>query len=787
MRLWIIAFCAGLGAVSRLSVLPGWYAPVPVIGILGAILAVSARYSCFTKTGFRRTVVLLIAFLTGATWHLQWAHRHLAGILPAELEGVDFQVEGEVTGLPEARDILQQFDFRITGAEADFAGPKILLNYYGDEIIKPGQRWRFAVRLNRPHGFANPGSFDYEAWLFQRRVSAKGYVRDSADNRLLSDRLTWSGMRYVLWQRVAGLTDNLINGGLMLALGLGDRNAISQEQWQLYSDTGTAHLIVISGLHVGFVAGIFFMLVNRLVRGSSQLLLFFPAQKYAAAAAILAALCYSFLAGFSLPTQRALIMVTVVMGSRLVNSSAPVSFSFCLALWLILLLNPLAVVGAGFWLSFGAVAGLLLVFGGDLPRINSDKSRLKWLVEKWVWPQLVVFLALLVPLAFWMQSLSVLAPVANFIAIPIVSLLVVPLCLAGVAAAIPAPALAALCFAASDWLMGLLNRYLSAVAQLENWPFVWGFPIPSLWIFIAAMLGCLLCLLPRGLGYRYLAVPLLAPLLLPRTASLDAALQLHVLDVGQGLAVIVRTRERVLLYDAGARFSDSFDTGGAVVYPVLTRMGVRRLDRVIISHADNDHAGGFASIAAAMPIVRWETSRPELHDDQELSTQPCRRGQDWVWGGVTFRYLHPGEEETGSKNNSSCVLQIVVGNHRVLLPGDIEASAERRLVRQYGDALRSTVVVAPHHGSNTSSTTGFLAATSPAFVVFSAGYRSQFGHPAAAVRQRYARAGAIACNTADGGMISLTFQTSGSVPDLAVYRRDHRRYWFLSEIPPSCR
>ena len=794
MRARMLAFSLAVIGVCYVPSLPT--VPLAVFVVLGAL--------CLWLCGRRCWALgVLGAAGLGLCWGIGFGLYRLDALLPEPLEEVNFWVTGAVTGLPQRNGRVQQATFRVEHSclelvpsncaprNAIFSPRLILLNYYGSATLEPGQRWRWRVRLNRPHGFANPGGFDYEGWLLMQGYAAKGYVRETALNRPLpAARQGLDKLRFALRERLEQTLDGASHKGILLALIIGDREQISQEHWALFSATGTNHLIVISGLHVGFIAMLGYWLGNALARLWPSLLLRFPAQKCGALSALAAALAYSLLAGFSLPTQRALIMVAVFMAGRLFAQEPPRSFSYCLAMCGVLLANPLSPIGAGFWLSFGAVGTLLLAFGARLTLLHSaavegglgTKSLRIW--QRWGEPQALVFVGMSVPLLVWTSQLSFFSPLANLFAIPLVSLLVVPIALLAVA-------MMPVSVASSDWLLFAANRLLEglsaalqAVSHLAPSWGVWeGKPL-TVWSVFFAALGTLLLLAPRGWPGRALVPVLLAPLLWPLPQSLPPGLaRITVLDVGQGMAILVRTATHVLLYDTGPRFSADFDAGSGVVQPYLRSLGIRRLDTVVISHADNDHRGGLGSLQRLLEIDRLLVSGPAL---LATGVEACTRGQSWRWDGVQFDILYPQGNERYQGNNSSCVLRMSAGGTVVLLSGDIERAAEATLVTLEGEGLASQVLVAPHHGSQSSSTLPFLAAVRPRYVLVSAGYRSQFGHPAPQVAQRYEAQGIALWNTALAGALEITVGV-GEMQAPVQFRVSQPRYWYLEPSEASRR
>jgi len=797
MRSRMIAACFGMAMTATLPALPS----VSVLLLLVLLLVIAV-----TLWRKKRLGGLLIAFLLGLLWSLCFAQWRLSSALPAYLEGRDFWVTGRVTGLPQDNARAQQVHFHVEHSCFDllpaqcaidnrvFRNRHILLNYYGEERLAPGQRWFWRVRLSTPRGFANPGGFDYAGWLFQQGISARGYVRDTAFNHGLEEGGAWlSRVRQRVREEMLAALHGRPNKGILVALVLGDREQVSAENWALFTQTGTNHLIVISGLHVGFVAWLCHVQMAWLVRLVPPLLLRLPAQQWGAVAAGFGAIFYSMLAGFSVPTQRACIMVLVFVAARLLARRLPHSFSFCLALLLVLAANPMSVIGAGFWLSFGAVGTLLFAFHGirrlhhraavhgerGTRMLTFDGNRF-W--KQWARPQWVVFIGMTVPLAVWMQQVSLLAPVANVLAIPLVSLLIVPLCLLGAMLLFVLQPAGTQVLAAADMLLSGLAAGLHALVGLPL-SALWEFHGTSLLEIFLALVGSVLLLMPRGWPGRWLGAILLLPLAVPsENQPMPGVAQITVLDVGQGQAVLVQTASHALLYDTGPRFSESFDAGAGIIIPLLRSRGVRRLDTVVVSHADNDHAGGLASVLSALPVARVlageapEASMLPVPDGSMAAL--CIRGQRWQWDDVQFSVLWPPAGQNNAGNDSSCVLRIEAGGRVMLLTGDIEAGAESALVRADGERLRSTWLVAPHHGSQTSSTIAFLDSVKPRGVIFSAGYRSQFRHPAPAVAARYHSRGIPAWNTALRGALSVCLGASEYCADEPLSWRETRRRWW---------
>lgn len=788
MRSWMIAFSLGIIVTSFIPEIPQLTCFYPLLII--PLLAV--RFSCLHLTA---------AFATGIFWALLWAHNSLDNLLPKELEGRDIWVIGRLSNLPQESEHSQRFEFTVSQlcpfselAQCDFSkiehrSRKLLLNHYGDQNFSPGEQWRLKLRLKRPHGFSNPGGFDYEAWLFQRGISATGYIRTDSNNQLQNSPGTRNSFPQSIFQQSAFNTlrfqyrkklrklfaekGELSNRGLIQALSIGDRYEISNAEWDLFSATGTNHLMVISGLHIGLVALLIYRGMVFLLSFCSALILFIPAQRLASVAAVTGAFFYSGLAGFSLPTQRAFIMILILMWGKISNRETSVLNSFCLALAVVLLIDPLAAQGMGFWLSFTAVGVLIMLAtrGGNPDKFSNYPARFLLLVKA----QLYLFVGLLPLMLFFFQRISLLAPLVNLLAIPLISLLVVPLCLAGLTLIWFWPALAKLSLQTADsllegfiWcLQQALELFTGAVLEL---------PSLSLWQQCSLIIAVLMLLGLHNLKTRVIALIFFLPLFFPNKPALaPQEFNLTVLDVGQGLATVVETASHTLIYDVGPVYSPRFNAGSGVLIPFIRAHNIRQPDTVIISHGDNDHAGGLPVIMMNYPGARYLTGDPGIFPDA-FQAEPCRQNQHWEWDGIQFEILHPDERSYNS-NNSSCVLKISTGVYSALLTGDIERSVEIRLSNSQANNLRADILIAPHHGSKTSSTARFLATVIPTYAVFSSGYLNRFKHPHPEVLSRYEEAGITTFNTAELGAVTFQVSAMEGIQGPLSHRQSRKRYW----------
>lgn len=755
------SFLLGILAFQQLPALPA----VEWAYALGPLALLARRF---------RAARLPVACAAGFLWALLQAHHILAPTLAPELEGRDLLLEGVVASIPEKFDRAARFQFQVErmreGARELPVPGRVRLSWYNDApTLRAGERWRLQVRLKRPHGFRNPGGFDHEGWLYQNRIRATGYVRAGA----ISRRLAETGAGYALqrarqqmFDRLSAATAGRELGGVIGALAIGERQGIGQTQWDIFRRTGTTHLVAISGLHVGMIAGLVFFVIRRVWARLGRLPLYWPAPQAAAVAALAAATVYAALAGFSIPTQRTVIMIGVVMVAMLRRRHRAPAHTLMIALLCVLVYDPLAVMNGGFWLSFGAVAAILF---GMNQRVGLEPW---WLRTGKL--HLLVTVALAPPLLMLFQQVSLVSPLANLVAVPWVTLGVVPLVLAGCAAQALWPALGdpllRLAETLLSWLWPLLER-LAAPDALQ-----WTQSAPAGWTIAAAVIGVILLIAPRGLPGRWLGMVWLLPALLiapPRPAP--GELWFTLLDVGQGLAAVAWTRNHVLVYDTGPRFSSEFDAGSAVLLPFLRYHGLSRIDTLVIGHGDNDHIGGAAALAGEIGVGRVLSSVPARIPWWRAGR--CLEGQSWQWDGVRFEVLHPGAEALFRGNDASCVLRISTGAGAVLLTGDIEEPAELRLLRERAQDLPAAVLVAPHHGSKSSSSASFVAQVRPRYVLFPSGYRNRWGFPHATVAERYRAAGARLYTSAEHGALTVRFTADGAIVPPAAYRRETARYW----------
>lgn len=770
MRRLIIAFAVGVLCLQMQPTLPTWTGWLWTAGLAFPLLR---RWPNF----FTRLLTLLACLALGFAWAAWRAESRLADALASDWEGRDVEVIGVIAALPQDFANGTRFEMAVeqTLTAAAIIPQRIMLSWYqgrrdtdAQEVqkVRPGERWQMTVRLKRPHGNANPYAFDYEAWLLERNIRATGYVRSAPVQRL--DAMVWQADYMIerLRDQVRDRFERLLPAaqnpyaGVLLALAVGDQKAIQGDLWPIFNRTGITHLISISGLHVTMVAALLGGLVGWAWRRLPFLVLRWPAQRAALLAACVTALLYALLAGFAVPAQRTAYMLCVVALSLACGRVLAPSRTLCLALLVVLLIDPWACLAAGFWLSFGAVGVLLYVGSAQVGEVRDWREKLR----AWGWLQWAATLASLPILLLVFQQFSLVSPLANALAIPIVSFIVTPLALLG--ALIPWWPILSLAHVVMDGLMVFIN-------YCATWP-VWQAPAPPLWVALVAGIGVLICLLPRGVPGRVLGVFFLLPALFWSPERLpEGGARVTILDVGQGLASVIQTRKHLLIYDPGPLYSAESDAGQRVVVPYLRALGINQVDMLIVTHKDSDHSGGAASVQAAVTVKEFRSSM------SGVGAQPCVDGQSWVWDGVLFEMLHPARPAAAAvnvkTNHLSCVLRVTAAGKKMLLTSDIEAADEAALLQRYPGQLAADVLLVPHHGSKTSSTPAFLAAVNAPQAVIPVGYRNPYGHPKAAVVERYAAMSTRLWRTDRDGAVQIDLQ-AGSV-NISAWRQEHARYW----------
>jgi competence protein ComEC len=811
---WLLAWVGGVALQLQQSTL--WPAWAYALLALGAVVVLRIRYALAVCVG----LAALAFALTGGH-----ALMRSAAISPA-LEGRDLDVVGVVQAMPQRQDVGWRFRFHMEQAwlggqplqRGEQLPADVYLGWYAasmrddplatqtlPEPVQAGERWRFRVRLKAPHGQRNPRGFDYELWLWEQGIRATGYVRQGRADPP-PERLGQTWAHPVEWarQQVRGRLlarlgtapgDGLQASGILAALVTGDQAAIDRSAWDVFRATGVSHLMSISGVHVTMLAWLAAALASGLWRRSAlwgrDWPLRWPAPQVGAVVGVSVAALYALFSGWGVPAQRTVWMLAVVALLRLSARDWHWRWIWGLAAAVVVTLDPWAMLQPGFWLSFVAV-GVLLATDRAAPEVKNgpgfepertvmeaERTDKVPRVQAGAWgqamgarawgllrEQLVVTLALTPLTVLFFGQVSLVGLLANLVAIPWITLLVTPLALLGVLLPLAWDAAEA-CLQPLAWLLGWLAAWPGAS---------WQMPMPPWPLAMLALVGATAMLLRGPWSWRVWGLPLVLPALFwvaPRPAQ--GSFELLSADVGQGNAVLVRTAQHSLLYDAGPRYSPESDAGHRVLVPLLAQMG-ESLDVLMLSHRDSDHTGGAAAVLAMQPQARlWSSLEGEHSLLRDRPSQRCEAGQHWVWDGVLFEVLHPLAQdfERPRKSNAlSCVLRIRGRQGSALLAGDIEAAQERELLARGLDPVDFWLV--PHHGSKTSSTPELLQALQPSWALAQAGYRNRFGHPAAPVVSRYREAGIAWTDSAHCG--AATWH-SDQPQALSCERAENQRYW----------
>ncbi len=871
MFVYALAFLLGVIFVQQLVVLPALSLSVALL--LSLLLLYLLLNNCKCCLIYRSQIILISLLISliliGILFSSFYAKQQLSFRLDEGLIGKNLLVNGYVSSIPVSNEKAQRFEFIITKLRvlktdssqmepvptAQKMPRKIRLSWYYGRPVHAGEKWQLQVRLKPPRGFINPGGFDYEAWLFQHGIDATGYVRKSALNQVQYQQqrdapqalsvaalmIPINKIRQSLSQKIDAIAaKTLVNNqpvseqassfALIKALAIGDKSSISNQQWQVLRNTGTSHLMAISGLHIGLAAFFSYVLIRWLV--PVFVMKRIPAQHIALSGGLIIASLYAMVAGLSIPTQRAIIMLFVLSLMMLLRRNHRPLDALGFALLLVLLFDPLAVLSVGFWFSFSAVAVIFITLNtshaddnieANIATVRQKKQirhrlvsipgsvwfKVSSVLKQWIRLQFLITLFLLPLSLFMFQQVSLVSPIANLLLIPYVSFLVVPLVLVAIVFSFLMPGIADLLYRLAAALLDLIWPLLNWLATQPYALWVRGdVDIIKLLLLTTAMLllyfsgklshfnasrvvSRILVTSAPHLNQqqtvwvlRFVAVLLFSTLFITTKETLGAGeYKLTVLDVGQGSAAVIQTQNHVAVFDAGAKYSDKFDIGSSVVLPYLRSQGIQSLDYLIISHGDNDHIGGAAAILDAMP----ETSVIGQDIEKLISSnkQHCVAGVKWQWDGVDFAFISPVTKQVlqdGSiakreqRNNQSCVLRVSSVAGSVLFAADIEKTTEQQLLTRYGKKLDSDVLIVPHHGSKTSSTTAFIAAVDPEISIFSVGYKNKFKHPDKNVMARYKKQGGTLLQTDKSGALIISL-SSNMGRTIEKYRETARRYW----------
>jgi len=639
----------------------------------------------------------------------------------------------------------------------------LLVHWYQDwPALSVGERWQLELKVKPPWGAVNFQGADKERWLFSQGIGGLGTVRHG--QRLKEPDNAWfsiNSVREKVRQSIATALADERERGVVQALATADRSGLATSDRRLLMVTGTSHLLAISGLHVGLAAagGIW---LSRL------LLWVLPISKmggltllFSVAGGLVSAGCYAALAGFGTPTLRAVLMLFTAMAAVLLYRAIHPLRAWMISLAVILLIDPLAPLGAGLWFSFLAVAALLFVF---LPRTG----KLPWW-KTMLMAQAGVVLVLLPVSAAWFHSFSPTGFLANLLAIPWVSFLVVPPVLAGLVALPFSALVAGALWSFAGLTAAALFRFLEVMDQFQGT--LSTMTPPSATQVSLALLGAFVLLLPRAVPARWIGLFLILPLFLPPGERTPAGtIEVEVLDVGQGTAVLVSSGGQSLLYDSGPGDGKEHNLVAGIIAPALARLGPQAPQQVVISHGDLDHAGGLQSLLKLYPDAQYHANLPAT----DSVADHCRTPLQWAWPGVALATLHPSPGLPYLANDSSCVISVSSGGNQLLLSGDISERVENRLLLE--DLPTHQVLLVPHHGSKSSSSPAFITRLQPEVAIATASLGNRFNFPRPEIRRRYTAQGTKFWSTGDCGALRLVLLADGSLKASSA-RNERNRIW----------
>ncbi len=671
---------------------------------------------------FRPRFFVCICFCLGGAWALF----HMMCVSPQNMPKMSVISRANITGMIASIPIITpqktQFEFEVKTVEKKPVRARVLLSCYDDcPHVSAGEVWRVTAKLKKPQNLGNPGGFDVVRSLRARHIEWIGTTRRGTFEYLGEARGVKQQLIKIREYFSVHLNQHAFQpktAAVLQALTLGLGGQINQDIWALFRRTGTTHLMVISGAHIGLVAGLTYGILRWFWSRLGVLPIKIPSQRIASIGALLIALIYSVLAGFGVPAERALIVCFFMLLRNLSSASFTVWQAFRYALLAVLLFEPHSVLMPGFYLSFIAVA--ILIVTNQLISVKG--------IRKMLLMQLSCLVGLM-PLTLFLFSYgSINGFFANLIAIPWVGFVIIPAGLMTVflGSFISMHSLTVLL----DKVVSILLMYLEWIDRVARVNI--DFSLQSLWyamILIFAFGAALVLPIKRFL-----------PVILVLIASGVAAKQektkwgearIDVLDVAQGLAVVIQTAHHKLIYDTGIQFYRGGDMGQLALVPYLKKLNTKTLDMVVISHPDLDHRGGLKSLEAAYAIRTFLVDDPSFYH----RGKSCHLYPAWNWDGVSFEFF-PLPQSSRKKNNHSCILKVSTNRGSMLLTGDIERSAERYLVKKYKDALASSFLLVPHHESKTSSSALFLEQVAPRAAVASYGFdnRYHFPHPKAVER-----------------------------------------------------
>lgn len=756
-----------------LFLLAGMYAPQLTSFAIDSDLGKAISVAACVSLALHR-LRLLGWFLAGAALFLSAAHDVVDSRIAAELVGDSIVARIRIAGFPGT-----------SGPSVTFVGvpvndarlpARMRLSWFEPPVsLHPGDTWQLELRLRRPRGMSNPGVFDYEQWLFREAFGAVGYVVDSHRNHLLDSGAPGAveAVRQRFVTRVSQIIPEPAQAAVLAALVVGTRHLLSHEQWDRYARTGTSHLMAISGLHIGLAAGAGYIVVccfAGILRCGGNL------HRAGVVGSLIVAALYTLISGVAIPARRASLMIAItglVLLRRRVPRPPGIVCGVCIA---VAIAAPLATMAPGFKLSFAAV-GILLWLARRYQHDTRTRSRLRFrpanAIRQLANVQLLLLLGLLPVTVLLFGRIAFPAPAVNFVAVPVFSLVTVPFALTGFLLDGPLHFAGDKALLVAAYSIGLIED-LIAVTAIPPWaaPAISAIAATA-WLYV--ILPVVWVVAPPGWPGRHVTWVAVAAVILyvPRAPGFGCV-DMHVLDVGQGLAAIVQTERHVLLFDTGPSFRGGGSTAHTIVLPYLASRGIKRIDWLVVSHADLDHAGGVPALVGNIEVGKILSGEPL--PGTEALRHDCRAGEHWRLDGVGFGFLHPPSMADYAGNNASCVLQIQAGPRRLLLTGDIERPVENQLV-QNGVLDRVDAVVVPHHGSGTSSSPPFVRTLSPSVAIVAAGFGNRWGFPKQDVVERWKAAGAEVLVTATSGAISVGMCSSAPRISVRNHRQERHRIW----------
>lgn len=752
---WALGSIIGATALNFLPFLPN----IELVTILCLLYLISITF-CWhfvNQSILGRLLILGLAIFLSLSWSTFCAYKKLSWNLPLSDQNRLIQIEGKVKGLCHTSATGKSFTLALEKYQGKkISGPIQVRLFWQDTTrsLHSGDRILCQAKLKRPWHLSNPGGMDQEKKYFVAGIRATGKVVNLIHHQAIKD-YSLTRLRQHCQEKIYLVLKDKPFIGVIQALTLGITTMMTNEQWQVFQETGTAHVIAISGTHVGLVAIFFYQLMTKITSHFVRLTTYFPAKCYGAVFGMIAAILYSGLAGFSIPTQRACVMIVMAMMAILRRQSL-LSWDLLALSWIgVYLLDPLAPLQKGFWLSFGCVAAL--IFGC---RSFSHLTR----VLRWWQPQWITFIAMLPLGGLFFQQIPVFACLANLFLLPIMSMIIIPLSLLGL--------ISTVCLKLAHFSLTLVWPFLE---NIVHWPYhLWLLTKPPIIHLILALISVIILLAPKALPARYLAWIGFLPMFLYHGSELkNGECRFTLLDVGQGLAAVIQTQHHTVLYDAGPQYGKEEEAGSKVIRPFLRFSHIKKLDKVIISHSDLDHRAGLRGLKD-FPIDDLITSEPlRLKEKARM----CQANESWQWDGVTFTLLNPLSTQIKNRNNLSCVLKIATAAHSVLLTGDIEKAAEAKMVQYQPASLKSDILVVPHHGSLTSSTESFITQVAPQYALYPVGLDNHYGFPKQAVLQRYEAIGAKNLLVSLSGALIFELKTKGKLLSPIQWREKSQRFW----------